>query len=119
MNHLTGIFKLLSDETRLRIIMLLFQEPLCVCELSGILKVSQPTISKNLSKLRDLNLAEDQRRDKFVFYTLKEDNEMLITVLKSIAENLEAYPQLVEDHERLSEKELYLSQCGNITPLIS
>ena len=48
MNRLTNIFKLMSDETRLRIIMLLNRETLCVCEISGILNIPQPRISQNL-----------------------------------------------------------------------
>ena len=67
MNQLTNIFKLLSDETRLRMMVLLYQEELCVCELSGVLEVPQPRVSKNLSKLRDMNLVADNRKEKFVF----------------------------------------------------
>jgi len=63
MNQLINIFKILSDETRLRIIMLLAQEDLCVCEMTGVLDVSQPKVSKCLSKLRDMNLVIDDRRE--------------------------------------------------------
>ena len=66
MNQLINLFKLLSDESRLRIIMMLYHQELCVCQLTGILELSQPTISKNLSKLRDLNLVKDTRKEKFV-----------------------------------------------------
>lgn len=111
MNQLTNIFKILSDETRLRIIILLFQEELCVCELSGILDLQQPKISKNLSKLRDLNLVTDERKEKFVFYSLKNENKILINILKNIFEGFDSYPKLVEDRNRLSDKEKYLNQC--------
>lgn len=111
MNQLTSIFKILSDETRIRIIILLYQEELCVCELSGILDVSQPKISKNLSKLRDMNLVMDERKEKFVFYTLKKENRVLMDTLKNIMDNLESYPQLVMDQKRLDDKEKYLTQC--------
>jgi ArsR family transcriptional regulator len=47
------IFKILSDETRLRAVMLLAQQELCVCQLSGIMDVSQPKVSQILAKLRD------------------------------------------------------------------
>ena len=83
MNQLTNIFKILSDETRLRIIILLYQEELCVCELSGILDVPQPKISKNLAKFRDMNLVVDERKDKFVFYSLKDENKVRINTLKT------------------------------------
>ncbi len=77
MNKLTKVFKILSDENRLRMIVLLYQEDLCVCELMGILGIPQSRISQNLSKLRDLNLVDDERKDKFVFYSLKRDNKYL------------------------------------------
>lgn len=105
MNQLTNIFKILSDETRLRIIILLYQEELCVCELSGILDVPQPKISKNLAKLRDMNLVVDERKEKFVFYSLKEENKLLINTLKIISEDLDAYPQLFIDLSRLNDKD--------------
>ncbi|MDF2556256.1 MAG: hypothetical protein K0R71_84 [Bacillales bacterium] len=111
MNELINIFKLLSDETRLRIIVLLYQQDLCVCELSGILDVPQPKISKNLSKLRDMNLVQDERKEKFVFYTLKKENDVLIQIITDITKELFAYPQLVIDQNRLSDKEKYLNQC--------
>ncbi len=111
MNQLVNIFKTLSDETRLRIIMLLAQQELCVCQITGILEVSQPKVSKNLAKLRDMNLVGDERREKFVFYKLKIDNSILSSTVKNILDNLDEYPQLVADKSRLGDKEKYLNQC--------
>ncbi|MEI7884142.1 MAG: metalloregulator ArsR/SmtB family transcription factor [Clostridia bacterium] len=111
MNQLVNVFKLLSDETRLRIILLLAQQELCVCQLSGILNASQPKVSKNLSKLRDLNFVFDERREKFVFYKLKTDNQILMNTVTNILASLEIYPQLVLDQKKLTDIEKYLSQC--------
>lgn len=116
MNQLTNLFKVLSDETRLRILILLSKEELCVCQLSGILEVTQPNISKHLSKLRDLGYVSDERRDKFVFYRLIKENGSLISVLNDICGNLDQYPRLTADRERLADKEIYLNQCCG-TPL--
>ena len=113
MNQLINLFKLLSDESRLRIIMMLYHQELCVCQLTGILELSQPTISKNLSKLRDLNLVKDTRKEKIVFYSLNLDNKVFIKLLDDIAETIELYPQLVLDKSRLSDKDIYLNQCCN------
>lgn len=112
MNKLTNIFKLLSDETRLRMIILLYQEELCVCELGGVLNIPQPRISQNLSKLRDLNLVVDERKEKFVFYSLKKENKILMDILNDIFSDFESYPQLIIDRDRLSDKETYLNQCA-------
>lgn len=111
MKHLVNIFKALSDETRLRIIVLLAQQELCVCQLTGILEVSQPKVSKNLSKLRDMSLVVDERKEKFVFYRLKMDNTVLVSTVTNILNNLSEFPQLILDQNRLVDKDKYLSQC--------
>ncbi len=109
MNQLTNIYKTLSDETRLRILMLLFQEDLCVCQISGILGASQPKISKNLSKLRDMNFVVDTRKDKFVFYALNKEQSLLINTIKGIFTDVEKYPVLSIDRSKLVNKDKYLS----------
>lgn len=114
MNKITDIFKILSDETRLRILLLLYEGELCVCQISGILDVPQPKISKNLSKLRDLRIVEDDRQEKFVYYTLSRDNELLMDILKRITKNPESPSLLQSDKDRLVEKETYLNQCSNL-----
>jgi len=112
----TAIFKILSDDTRLRMLMLLLNEPLCVCEFVGILEVPQPRISKNLAKFRDLNLVVDERRDKFVFYELKGDESLLMLILKDLKQNIDKYPKLLEDLKRLEHKEEFMNQCQIIIP---
>lgn len=113
MNQLINTYKLLSDETRLRMLALLYQEELCVCELSGILEVPQPRISQNLSKFRDMNLVIDVRKEKYIYYSLKNENKILMTILKNIINDIDSYPKLIADRNGLSDKDKYLSQCGN------
>ena len=112
MNQLTSLFKILSDETRLRILFLLYQEELCVCQLTGILKMTQPKISKSLSKLRDLGLVSDDRREKFVYYSLKRESKALMKILEDLDQDVFSYPVLLEDRKGLENKEYFLSQCG-------
>jgi len=106
--NLTPIYKLLSDETRLRIIFLLQQEELCVCELTGLLGQSQPKVSKVLSKLRDMDLVADERKEKFVFYKLKKNNSLLESNMAYIMANIKDYPVFEADLKRLKEKELHI-----------
>jgi len=112
-NQLTNIFKVLSDETRLRMLILLYQEELCVCELSGILNVSQPRISQNLSKLRDMNIVNDERKEKYIYYSLKKENELLLNILKDIIGDIDSHPRLIADRNGLGDKDIYLCQCCN------
>lgn len=109
MTNPTNIYKLLSDETRLRMMLLLYQEELCVCQLAGILDVPQPRISKHLSKLRDLNLVKDERKDKFVYYNLIKENPILDLNFKNILENISDYPEILLDQKNILTKCNYSS----------
>ena len=72
----------------------------------------QPKISKVLSKLRDLDLVAADRKDKFVFYKVKDANGLLNNTLMYILDNLNDYPKLVLDQKRLANKTDYLDQCS-------
>lgn len=101
MYKLTDLFKVLSDETRLRILILLYNRELCVCQLQGILEEeSQPKISKHLGKLRDMGFVKDERNEKFIYYYLN-NNQMLKDILKDIIENSNEYEVIKDDLERL------------------
>ena len=65
------IFKLLSDPTRFRTVLLLHSEgELCVCELVEALDDSQPKISRHLAQLRAHGVLVDSRRGQWVYYSL-------------------------------------------------
>ena len=111
MSYLTDFFKLASDETRFRIIMLLAQEELCVCEICGILDLTQPKVSKHLSKLRDTRFVVDERRERFIFYSLNIQDEAIRRFVNSIIEHIDEYQQLSKDSKSLTDKDVYLSRC--------
>ena len=111
MLYLLDFFKLAGDETRLRIMVLLAQGDLCICQLSGILRLSQPKVSKHLAKLRDMRYVKDRRVDKFVYYSLTIEDEAIRQMIADVVANLDQYPQLKEDAAHLAEKEYHLSRC--------
>ena len=83
MKDLTRIFKMLSDETRLRIVLLLTQvDRLCVCELCGAMDLSQPQVSKHLAKLRDLSVVSAERSEQFIYYSLQIEDAAIMNMLK-------------------------------------
>ncbi len=112
MDQILNFFKLLSDETRLRIVVLLAQQDLCVCEIYGILDLSQPKVSKHLAKLRNMGFVTDERREQYIFYKLNINDEILEGFIKNIIENIDKYPQLSIDRDNLSKKDIYLNQCN-------
>lgn len=65
------LFKNLSDETRLGIVLLLKEMgELCVCDLCSALEQSQPKISRHLAMLRESGLLLDRKQGKWVHYRL-------------------------------------------------
>ena len=61
MRNLVKVFKALSDSNRIRIIKMLEQRRLCVCEITEVLKLASSTVSKHLSILRDAELILDEK----------------------------------------------------------
>ncbi len=70
LEQLTSLLKLLSDPTRLNILMLLAQGERNVTSLCDELKLPQPTVSHHLGLLRMSNVINNRRAGKQVFYTL-------------------------------------------------
>jgi ArsR family transcriptional regulator len=65
------LFRALSDETRLRCVMLVLQHgELCVCNLTEALKLSQPKISRHLATLKAARVLQDRREGVWVHYRL-------------------------------------------------
>jgi len=67
-------FKVLGDPTRLRIILALLIDELCVCDLSELIGLSQSAISHQLRVLRNLKLVKFRKQGKMVYYSLDDDH---------------------------------------------
>src|SRR5215216_1061344 len=69
------LFKALADPHRVKIINLLATslEPVCVCEFTAPLGVSQPTVSHHLKQLMDAGLLEREQRSTWAYYSLNHD----------------------------------------------
>ena len=67
-------FQLLSDDTRLRSLLLMQREgELCVCELVHALGVIQPKVSRHLAVLRDFGVVTDRRSGQWIYYQIDPD----------------------------------------------
>lgn len=64
--------KTISNETKLRLVSLLLENELCVCELEEILHIKQVNISKNLISLRDASIVDVRRVKQRAFYFINE-----------------------------------------------
>lgn len=73
MRRETKLFKALSDPNRIRIIKMLQERELCVCEIADILDLAYSTVSKHLAVLRDTEMILDRKAGKWVNYRLNPD----------------------------------------------
>lgn len=112
MDKLINFFKLLSDETRLRILVLLYHKKLCVCQMCGIMGESQPKISKHLAKLRDLGHVKDERQEQFIYYGLSINDQIYKDILQDVVDNIDNYPIIKSDIERINKADFYLETCN-------
>ncbi len=70
MQDAVEFFKILSDSTRLRILLLLNQRELCVCQMMGALGMPQPRVSQQLALLKRAGLVAPYRNGKWIYYRL-------------------------------------------------
>lgn len=102
MESLVQFFRALAEETRLRIVMLLLQGELCVCDLMSILNEPQSKISRHLAYLKHSGIVSSRRAGLWVRYSLKEPlEEGYRTQLNLMRKKFASLPQFQMDAAKL------------------
>lgn len=96
LKKITKILKALADESRIRILTLLKERNgLCVCEITEVIGLSQPTISSHLRKLQDAEIITYSKDGLWVNYNLDENME------KEVKQFLDSIFQILGEDERI------------------
>lgn len=99
---LVRIYECFCDETRLRILSLLTQTPLCVCHFQTILDESQVKISKHLAYLKTKGLVNAQRHQNWMIYSLPALLPAELEAnLKCLQDCVQTHPVFTKDLKRL------------------
>lgn len=96
MKELLNILKSISDETRLRIINLLYDgKERCVCDIMETLQISQAKASRHLTYLKNAGLASDRRHAQWVYYSMikTESMKFLETLVYDNLRNIELFKE--------------------------
>ena len=103
MKELVKVFKAVADPNRIRILKMLQQKKMCVCELSAVLGITQPSVSRHLSMMRDAGLVSDERDGQWINYELCEEklNQYAPIIMKHIKEWINDNPRIKEDASML------------------
>ena len=99
------ILKLLGDKTRLTMVKILDSHDCCVCEFVEIFKVSQPSISQHLRKLKDVELVKEERRGQWIFYSINKNNEyypFVTQILNQLPDQDDKLKELEEKGTRIT-----------------
>ena len=74
LNDLADLFKIFGDYTRIRILFVLFESEVCVCDLAQVLNMTQSAISHQLKILKQSRLVKSRREGKSIFYSLADEH---------------------------------------------
>lgn len=72
--NLADFYKVFADSTRIKMLFVLKQSELCVCDIAQMLNASQSAISHQLRVLKQMKLVKFRREGKTVFYSLSDDH---------------------------------------------
>ncbi|MGL6104658.1 ArsR/SmtB family transcription factor [Romboutsia sp.] len=100
--ELIQMLKALADDTRIRIINILREGALCVCEIEDILNITQSNASRHLNKLMNAKLVTYYKEAKFVYYKINEDTINSYPFVKELLNNeLSKIDNLNNDYDNL------------------
>ena len=103
MRELLLITNALSDVTRVRLLMMLSERELCVCQLVSSIGLADSTVSKHMSLLRAAGLVTSRKQGRWVYYRSGCDQSSVFSkrVLQLLQEYLQGDPVTAADAERL------------------
>ena len=94
------VLNAMSDKNRIRIIKMLQKKPLCVCEITAVLKLATSTVSKHLSILRDAGLIRDWKDGKWINYEINPEPDVITSnALLFLQMQIENDPTIIHDRE--------------------
>ncbi len=72
--EISTFFKILGDNTRVKILFALNHNEMCVCDIANVLNMTKSSISHQLSYLKDLNIVKSRKSGKEVYYSLDDEH---------------------------------------------
>ncbi|MFZ5759628.1 MAG: ArsR/SmtB family transcription factor [Thermodesulfobacteriota bacterium] len=103
MKDFIRVMKALSDPNRVKILKMLEEKELCVCEITAVLELAQPTVSKHLKLLEDAGLVASSKDGSWVIYRLETtaDNRYAVAMLEHLRGWLAENPDIAAMADRV------------------
>lgn len=105
LSHIAEISQALSDENRVRALVALRKQELCVCQLICLLDLAPSTVSKHMTILKQAGLVEARKTARWVYYRIADtgDRPEIAAALKWVLDSLARTTETREDDRRLRE----------------
>jgi len=101
MLEVLNITKALSDENRVRALMMLADGELCVCQIIEMLQLAPSTVSKHMSILRQAGLVETRKEGRWIYYRLADRNvTKAYEIIDWLQRHLKKDKRVLEDLKR-------------------
>lgn len=104
------LFKALSEESRLRILSLLLEDEMCVCEIEACLKMSQSNASRHLNALKKSGILESYKKAQWTYYRISnkfiQTDKELWVYLKNRLKELPSYLADCEEYRKCEAQDL-------------
>jgi ArsR family transcriptional regulator len=104
---LEKIFKALGDRNRLKIVNMLTQRPMCVCEINNTLPLSQSTVSGHLKVLKEAEIVDDTKDGLWVVYNLNLEHPIVGDILKTLEKSFQSDEILLHEREKSLKADRY------------
>jgi ArsR family transcriptional regulator len=102
----TKFFKALGEPTRLKILKLLVEKEMCVCELMDVLDMNQPRISQHLRVLKEAGVIKERKQAQWIYYSLccSDFHDFIYAFVAFMGEDLKNIDDLTTEYQRLTAK---------------
>ena len=103
LRNLMAVTKALSDENRVRIMMFLSEDELCVCQIIELLGLAPSTVSKHLSILKQAELIDSKKKGRWIYYYLPDEGvpEIVTQAIEWLQTSLNKDKQIQGDRKQL------------------
>jgi ArsR family transcriptional regulator, arsenate/arsenite/antimonite-responsive transcriptional repressor len=103
MREFMAVAKALSDQNRVRALLAVMQQELCVCQIIELLELAPSTVSKHMAILKQARLVDSRKQGRWIYYRLADDDVPAVAQrgIQWVAESLASDPRNRQDIGRL------------------
>lgn len=101
-DNVIEMIKAVADKNRMRIMLMLSERPMCVCEMDSVLGIALSTISAHLKQMRSAGVIVSEKEGRWVIYRVA-DNALVQSMIAQIKSKLSDDKEIISDIKKVAE----------------